>query len=399
MMYHSSVAVRLIVLGFFMGAVWLPAAPRSAEAGKAESAAATGAEATQPATRELRGIWLRPVASLTSATLQLDNIQKAGFNAIYVETFYHGFTIYPSKYVPIRPEMKGKDFLKFYVEEGHKRGLEVHAWTEVYYWEVDTTLHPQFPKTPLFEQHPDWLLRLRNGKTTEVQETAHIFANPAHPEVRRFLVDFFEEMLIHYPLDGLNLDYIRYPHGFEDAGYDDYTRKAYKELTGKDPMDIQKNPADPEWKKWVEYREDQVIRLVEETMAMKEQTRKSAVLSAAIFAGYPAARYTDTRFQNWPKMLENGCLDAIIPMVYDGNLKGIEISIRAIYDFTKKHPAVQLLPVLAIQRKNIDEYSGSTHPPMAQQAEIIKRFNLPGFSVFCYDWMMDSVEGLDLFKP
>lgn len=393
MKYHPSI-VRVMITGLFLVAAWLPAAPQSTGAGEA----ASGAAAPTPK-KELRGIWIRPVASLTSTTLQLDNIQKAGFNAVYVETFYHGFTIYPSKYVPIRPEMKGTDYLKFYIEEGHKRGLEIHAWTEVFYWEVDTKLYPQFPKTPLFEQHPDWLLRLRNGNTTEEQEKAHIFANPAHPEVRRFLVDFFEEMLIHYPLDGINLDYIRYPHGFEDAGYDDYTRKVYKELTGKDPIEIHKNPADPEWKKWVEYRENQVIRLVEETMAMKEQTRKSAVLSAAIFAGYPAARYTDTRFQNWPKMLEKGSLDAVIPMVYDGNLKGIENSIREIHAVTKQYPTVALLPVLAIQRKNIDEYSGSTHPPIAQQAEIIKRLNLPGFSIFCYDWMMDSVEGLDLFKP
>ncbi len=98
--------------------------------------------------------WLRPVANLTSATLQLDNIQKAGFDAIYLETFYHGFTIYPSRLVPIRPEMKGTDYLKFYIDEGRKRGIAIHPWIEVFYWEVDTTKYPQYPRTPLFVAVP-----------------------------------------------------------------------------------------------------------------------------------------------------------------------------------------------------------------------------------------------------
>ncbi len=345
-----------------------------------------------------RGIWLRPVANLTSVTLQLDNIQKAGFNAIYVETFYHGFTIYPSEVVPIRPEMKGTDYLKFYLDEGHKRGLQVHPWIEVFYWEVDTARYPQYPKTPLFQEHPEWRAILRDGKTTEGAESAHIFANPANPEVRRFLVSYIEELLHEYAVDGLNLDYIRYPDGQPDAGYDNHTRADYKKLTGKDPTSIPVDPDNADWRRWVEYREEQVLRMVREIKGMKDRVRKDAVLSAAIFPGAEADRYRNFKFQNWRAMVKEGLLDAIVPMCYAISLPGIEGEIGRTREAIPSGSPVRLFPVLAVQRRAQDVYAGKGHPPMARQAALIQRLGLPGFSVFCYDWMMDSNEGLNLLK-
>jgi uncharacterized lipoprotein YddW (UPF0748 family) len=348
---------------------------------------------------EVKGIWLRPVASLTSATRQLDNIQKAGFNTVYLETFYHGFTIYPgSPYVPIRPEMAGTDYLKFYIEQGKKRGLETHAWIEVFYWAVDTEKYPQFPRTPLFDEHPDWKAVLRNGKTTEYAETAHIFANPARPEVREFLTAFMQELLQRYDLAGLNLDYIRYPDGSPDAGYSEYTRARYKESTGIDPITIEKDPNSKQWRDWVEWREEQVLTMVRMIKAMKEKVKPDVVLSAAIFPGSKSERYTNNKFQNWREMLKQQLLDAIIPMAYAYDVAEIERSLERVEESISEGSGIGLLPVVAVQRKTVDWYSGQGHPPVSKKMALVKKMGLPGFSVFCYDWMMDSEEGLDLLK-
>jgi uncharacterized lipoprotein YddW (UPF0748 family) len=348
--------------------------------------------------RMFRGIWLRPEASLSSVTVQLDNIQKAGFNAVYVETFYHGFTIFPSEHIPIRPEMEGTDYLWFYVEEGHKRGLEIHPWIEVFYWEVNTQDYPQFPKTTLFDNHPEWRALLRNGDTTDKEEKAHIFANPADPGVQELLLKYFEEILTGYDVDGLNLDYIRYPHGFRDAGYEEYTRAEYKQVSGKDPVEIEMNSDDPEWRAWVEWREKVILDFVAKVTALRDRVKRKVVLSAAVFPASDEDRYKSTKYQNWREMVRLQLLDVIAPMAYQPGLAEIEKSLRAVIDelgATK----VQLMPALAIQKKNIDEYSGQGHPPVYEQEQLVRKLGLPGFSIFCYDWMMDSDEGLDLFKP
>jgi uncharacterized lipoprotein YddW (UPF0748 family) len=347
---------------------------------------------------EIIGVWLRPTASIESARQEIANIKKAGYNAIYLETFYHGFTIYPSKYVPIRPEMKGTDYLKFYVTEAHKQGIQVHAWIETFYWEVDTTKYPKFPKTTLFDKHPEWKTLLSDGRTTQYVEDAHIFASPANPGVRKFLADYIRELITQYPVDGINLDYVRYPSGPPDAGYDLYTRNAYRKLTNIDPINISKDPANPQWQKWVEYREEQVLATVNTIGQTIKKTRPSVVFSAAIFPGPMEDRYTNYHYQNWREMIKRGYLDVIIPMAYNESISGIESQVNNVIAALPAGSKIKIMPVLAIQRKNIDWYSGSGHPLMKDQRKLMEKLNIPGFSVFCYDWMMDSAEGLDLFK-
>jgi uncharacterized lipoprotein YddW (UPF0748 family) len=298
--------------------------------------------------------------------------------------------------------MEGTDYLKLYIEEGRKRGINIHAWMEVFYWEVDTKKHPKFPKTPLFEKHPEWRTTLRDGSLTDKVEDAHIFANPAHPEVRRFIADYVEEMIRNYDIAGVNLDYIRYSHGYatkgHDAGYDDYTRAAYRKVAGVDPVDIEYSTTSPAWRKWVEYREEQVIDTVRMVKERKDAARKDVILSAAIFAAPPETRYTDARFQNWREMLKRGYLDVIAPMVYDESLAGVERGINIVKDALPDGSKAELMPIFAVQRRSVDMYSGTKHPPIADKAKIVTRLALPGFSIFCYDWMMDSDEGLDLLK-
>ncbi|MEI7632916.1 MAG: family 10 glycosylhydrolase [bacterium] len=358
---------------------------------------ATPAAGAAPA-KQFRGVWVRPEASESSIVLQLDNMKKAGFNAVYVETFYHGHTIYPSKYVPIRPEMKGMDCLAFYIKAARKRGIQVHPWIEAFYWEVDVTKYPKFPKTTLFDNHPEWKARLRDGSSTEKAEPAHIFASPAHPGVQKLLLDYLQEILVNYDVDGINLDYIRWPGGPPDAGYEENSVNEFMKLTGLDAKKIVFDKENADWKKWVEYREGKVTDFVGKVKEMKDRVKKGAVLSAAVFAGAPDLRYFDARFQNWRMMLAKGYLDAIAPMVYDESLDGVEKGVKNIQTEIPPKSKTILLPILAIQRKTLDEFSGSKHPPIAAQVKILAKLGLSGFSVFCYEWVIDSAEGLDLFK-
>ncbi|MCX7626135.1 MAG: family 10 glycosylhydrolase [Candidatus Sumerlaeaceae bacterium] len=343
-----------------------------------------------------RGVWLRPEASQTSVTAQLDDIAQAGFTDVYLETFYHGFVIYPSKFVPQRPEMKGTDYLALYLREARQRGLHVHAWLETFYWEVDTKAYPQFPRTPLLDKNPEWRLLLRDGSPTSKVEHAHNFANPAHPGVRQLIANMAEEIVSRYDVAGVNLDYVRYPAGNEDAGYDPYTRRLYKNRYGIDPITIERVTTSAAWRQWVWFREEQVLKTVQMVREQVKKARPKVVLSAAIFPSPEKDRYVSTKFQNWREMLRRGYLDAIAPMAYASSLKGVEEEVQTVLNALPPMSPVQVLPALAVQKRTTDMYGGPAHPPIAQQLSMIHDLDLPGFSVFCYSWILDSDEGLGL---
>ncbi|MGC8741708.1 MAG: glycoside hydrolase family 10 protein [Candidatus Sumerlaeaceae bacterium] len=345
------------------------------------------------------GVWLRPEASETSVVAQLDDLAEAGFTDVYVETFYHGFVIYPSRYVPQRPEMKGKDYLELYVREARKRGLRVHAWIETFYWEVDTIAYPQFPRTPLLDKHPEWRLLLRDGSPTSKAESAHNFANPAHPEVRRLVANMIEEIVHRYDVAGVNLDYIRYPDGEMDAGYDDYTRALYKKKFGVDPVAIERLTTSAAWRRWVWFREEQVLEMVRMARERVKKAKPNVALSVAIFPSPESARYQSTKFQNWREMVQRGYLDEIVPMAYASSLAGVREEVQTVLNALPPMSDVKVLPALALQKRTYDVYGGVAHPPIAEQARMVADLELPGFSVFCYSWILDSDEGLGLLKP
>ncbi len=345
------------------------------------------------------GVWVLPQSSETSITKQLDDVVAAGFTDGFIKIFYHGFTIYPSRKAPQRPELNGKDLLAVYVRETRRRGLRLHASLATFYWEVDTSHYPHLPRTPLFDKHQQWKLLLRYRSQTWKTEQAHSFANPAHPEVRRFVADLVEEVVSRYSVAGVNLDFIRYPDGPEDAGYDAFTRKLYAKRFGIDPITIDRITTSAQWRRWVWFREEQVLETVRLVRDHLHSAPRNVLLSVDVFPAPKTDRYTSPPFQNWREMLARGDVDVLIPMAYGTCLEGIEKELRTVLDALRPERAVAVWPALAIQKRTTDRYGASGHPPIAHQAVILKALGIEGFSVFCYDWILDSEEGLALLQP
>ena len=101
--------------------------------------------------REFRGAWIQcvngqfqgmPTAQVQQTLIQqLDNLQKAGINAIIFQVRAEGDALYRSSYEPwsrFLTGVQGKapspmwDPLQFMIEECHKRGMELHAWINPY---------------------------------------------------------------------------------------------------------------------------------------------------------------------------------------------------------------------------------------------------------------------------
>jgi uncharacterized lipoprotein YddW (UPF0748 family) len=354
-----------------------------------------GESALYPRT-ELRGVWLRPPQNFREIPSILDKIKNAGFNAVFLETLYHGFVICPGSNFLNRPEYGGHDVLQEFIKEAHARGMTVHCWTEVFYLQVDIKKYPKLPRSVIFDEHPDWKLLTKNGEASDVSEDAHIFGDPANPALQSFLLEFYRDLIQRYNVDGINIDYIRYPAGKYDTGYTEFARKAFKNETGVDPLMFDSNSNPEMWMRWVRWRENRVTDFVARLSDLIKHNKPQIVLSAAIFPGYYIERGQHFTYQDWATWLEGNYVDAIIPMAYAPSLEGVRGEINSV--IAKNKGKAFVLPVLAVPLTKKDNYGGSNHPPIQEQISMVRSMKLPGHTIFCYDWILQSANGFDAFK-
>jgi len=147
-----------------------------------------------------------------------DNIKSKNLNTIYFQVESNGTVLFKSSYEPFSSYITGAingraiyDPLQFAIEQAHKRGLEIHAWVNVFRCSDDmdnnTTLNPSH----ISQRKPEWMIEdLRDGHK-------NLWLDPGLPEVREYISDWIEEMVKNYDIDGVHLDYTRYPgKNFDD---------------------------------------------------------------------------------------------------------------------------------------------------------------------------------------
>lgn len=275
---------------------------------------------------ELKGTWVRPVEkNVYEIRKTLDNMKSIGINTVFLETYFHGYTIFPSRtmrsynFTAQNPIFAGFDPLQAYVTEAKARGMKVHIWFESFY---TGNKNPLNDPNSILSIKPEWANKNKanydkEGFVTHPVEHNGYFLDPANPEVQNFLVLIVKEIIANYKVDGINLDYIRYPSsqkatsaGYEASnwGYTPYAREEFKKLYGIDPVNIKYK--DNMWAKWNEYRQDKITIYLTK---MRKATKGKVILSAVIFPDYKTC--LDTKQQNWPIWSDKGHLDAITPLI------------------------------------------------------------------------------------
>lgn len=276
---------------------------------------------------EVRAIWLdRGTIVQAGSERELgkifDRLAQAGFNTIFFETVNAGYTIYPSQVAPQQnPLTKGWDPLASAVKLAHERGMELHAW--VWTFAIGNQRHnailnqPADYPGPVLAAHPDWANYDNRGNMIPAGQTKP-FLDPANPEVRQYLLKLYDEIVTRYNVDGFQLDYIRYP--FQDPsrgatyGYGKAARQQFQQIAGVDPLKISPNNR-PLWKKWTDFRTNQINSFVAEVSQLLRQRRPNLILSAAVF-GYPEQERIQKLQQNWELWAKRGDIDLIVPMAY-----------------------------------------------------------------------------------
>ena len=291
-----------------------------------------------------RGVWHRPNSSGRETTLEgllgvLDEMKSAGINMVFLETFYHGMTVFRTNLVPYYSGFEKfdygeyPDYLTAFATEAEKRGIEVHAWVESFYLGVNES-------ATLVRYHPDWMLINESGRINHATEGAelggYLFYDPANPAVREYILRFYDELLTRVSaVKGLNLDYVRYPvsdfYSGTDTGYTDVSMSGFAGKYGLSAQEgisafkaqIRDNSLVDEW---IKYRADQVTTFVGQVSEMVNEKHSDAIISVAIHPDISSA-YNQKK-QDFLTWIENGYIDVVTPMVYYYGASQISSALR-----------------------------------------------------------------------
>jgi uncharacterized lipoprotein YddW (UPF0748 family) len=289
-----------------------------------------------------------------------------GINTVFLETFVHGFTMYPSKVYQkygIAPNAYPKlgvvgneALLGRWVRLAHAEGMQVHAWLQVFYVGNSNLNLP----TPILAKFPQWRNRQRQYADDPTLhpspiEQGHWFMDPANPQVRQFLMDVVDELATSYPVDGIQIDYIRYPASFEPAdanfvastwGYTPMARTTFKAKFKVDPLTL--TPADTLlWQEWETFKASRVTQWVRDLrthQSLKWNALRASKqfpelkLSAAVFPDPKGGH--GIKHQDWPLWMREGYLDFMAPMILSANEAPVCKAIKLMHDINPTIPVV-----------------------------------------------------------
>lgn len=241
----------------------------------------SGGDDPPAAPRELRAAWVSTVANidwpskpgLSSAKQQqeaiaiLDRAKSLNLNAIVLQVRPSADAIYPSKLEPWTEYLSGVqgkapmpayDPLKFWIDQAHARGLELHAWFNPYRARMDAARSQSAPNH-ITNTNPDIVKRY--GK--------FMWMDPGEPAAVKQTMDVILDVVRRYDIDGVHIDDYFYPYPIEATPAVAGNAAALDGRAAKAELDF---PDDPAWQRYLksggtlaraDWRRDNVNRLIE----------------------------------------------------------------------------------------------------------------------------------------
>ena len=196
---------------------------------------AVNAQKTVVPKHEYRAVWLTVIENLdwpktlatTPQTVEnqkqelvslLDTLQAMKVNTVLLQTRVRGDLIYPSSIEPfshlftgVEGCSPGYDPLAFAIEECHKRGMQLHAW--IVTMPVGKDEHIAMAGKISLPRRKRSLCSHYDGAW---------YMEPGNPATSDYIVSIVKEIVEKYDVDGIHLDYVRYPDknkGYPDAAF------------------------------------------------------------------------------------------------------------------------------------------------------------------------------------
>jgi uncharacterized lipoprotein YddW (UPF0748 family) len=173
-----------------------------------------------------------------------------------------------------------------------------------------------------------------------------LYASPVHPAAAAHIAAVVKELVTSYPLDGVHLDYVRFPaeefdysrgalQQFRQSVQPDLTPAELQTLTAREALDPFAYPNFfPE--RWKAFRRSRLTALVMRVRTAVKAARPDAILSAAVIPD--AAEAFQSRLQDWRTWLDQSLLDVLCPMAYTTDPRAFEAQVSLAQDYAGGRP-------------------------------------------------------------
>jgi len=271
---------------------------------------------------ELRAFWVDGFNDGFKTPGQCDTLlarlRAMHCNAVFVQMRKRADSYYASHYEIWAKDDAGQfDALQYLCDHAHAAGqprIQVHAWINA------CAVGGNASAGPLTKLHPEWLSLSDTGADFDTESTK---IDPGNPEAAEWTFRVYMDVVRHYDVDGIHMDFIRYGGDGKTVGHWGYNAASVARYNQRYKTVGQPRWNDPRWRAW---RRAQVTALVRRVYVNATALKPKLVVSAATIcwgdapgsdAEYEAksAAYTEV-FAPWRDWMREGILDLNCPMTY-----------------------------------------------------------------------------------
>lgn len=303
----------------------------------------------EPPPAEVRALWVTRSSLVSSGAIQamVRSAAASGFNTLLVQVRGRGDAFFTSRHEPradvLAPQPETFDPLAETIALAREHGLRVHAWVNVNLVSSGTNL--PLARTHVVYQKPEWLMvprelafeiaridvrspqylgRLARWTRASSSTTEGLYLSPVHAGAVDHLVAILDHLATTYALDGIHLDYVRYPgpqFDYSRASLREFRTYLLPEMTAPErarfagsDMATLVGLTDVYPQRWGDFRRSRLNTLVMRARTAIKSRRPGLLFSAAVYPD--AAEASRTRLQDWRTWIENGMIDVVCPMAY-----------------------------------------------------------------------------------
>ena len=319
---------------------------------------------------EVRALWIQrgTLASPAGIIAAVDMAKSSGFNTLLVQVRGRGDAYYKSRHEPRAPVLAKQpasfDPLEMILERAHRAGLQVHAWVNV---NLVSDAAPPAARKHIVYVHPEWLMVPRQlaaelGRINprdprylrDLSEYAKahtdtvegIFASPIQKGAAGHVAKVIGDIVSRYDVDGIHLDYIRFPNDefdYSADALDEFRSEVTSRMTEAERRDYasraRRRPlfyTEMFPQRWQDFRRARLTALLAGIRSTLKSRRPRAMLTAAVFPDANDA--ANRRFQNWREWLDAGLLDGICPMAYTADPGVFRMQIEKVEQVAGRRP-------------------------------------------------------------
>ena len=252
--------------------------------------------------------------------LLLHRLRAMHANAVFVQMRKRADAYYQTHYEQWALDDPTQfDALAYLCAHAHAAGkprIQVHAWINA------CAVGGNASAGALTKLHPEWLSLSDTGADFDGEATK---IDPGNPLAADWTYRVYMDVVRHYDVDGIHLDFIRYGGDGKTAGHWGYNAVSVARYNLRYGTAGPPRWNDPRWQAW---RREQVTDLVRRVYVGAEALKPQLIVSAATicWGDAPAsdrayetksASYTEV-FAPWRDWMREGILDLNCPMSYFG---------------------------------------------------------------------------------